>query len=279
MRRWLGSMTGVAALLLVTACGTPGIDPPTSADPSSTSQPADPVDLVGLWRVSEAADEGADTWLRLDARELVLWRDCGYLSGAWHADSVAFLATISASSGACADAGEMATADWLTSAWSYEATDIGWQLLDREGSPVAELTQDGAPEPVDNAPQEWTQPPEITDETRAAFEDPAPLPDDREPVTEDALIGRWEPVTDHPTDPFLEFGADGSWSGSDGCNGLGGGWRLDGDLLIATAGPQTAIGCAGEDLTVMGRLRASVESHRLTVYDITGEVQFIVQRS
>lgn len=278
MHRWLGTITGAAALLLLTACGGADTDPPASPDPSSTSPSADPIELVDLWRVSGADGEESDTWLRLDAGELVLWRDCGHLTGSWNASGTAFLATISTSSGACADAGEMATADWLASAWSYEATETGWQLLDREGSPVAELTQDGAPEPVHNAPAEWAHPPEITDETRAAFQEPAPLPDEAEPITAAELIGRWEPTTVYSTNPFIEFAADGSWSGSDGCNGLGGAWRLGG-VLLATAGPQTLIGCEGEDLTVQGRLRASVDGDLLTVYDAAGEVQFTVQRA
>ncbi|MEQ3540525.1 META domain-containing protein [Pseudonocardia tropica] len=43
---------------------------------------------------------------------------------------------------------------------------------------------------------------------------------------------------------FAEFAPDGTWTGSDGCNGQGGDWALDGDgALRATANPSTLIAC------------------------------------
>ena len=52
-----------------------------------------------------------------------------------------------------------------------------------------------------------------------------------------------------PPFPFLAFEDGRTWTGSDGCNGNGGGWMLDdGGRVLATAGPQTLMGCDGEDL-------------------------------
>ncbi|GAA1857763.1 hypothetical protein GCM10009772_37520 [Pseudonocardia alni subsp. carboxydivorans] len=43
---------------------------------------------------------------------------------------------------------------------------------------------------------------------------------------------------------FAEFAPDGTWTGSDGCNGQSGEWTLgDGGALRATAGLSTMIGC------------------------------------
>ena len=49
-----------------------------------------------------------------------------------------------------------------------------------------------------------------------------------------------------PAEPYAEFAPDGTWTGTDGCNGLGGVWRLAaGGLSLATTGPMTAMGCEG----------------------------------
>lgn len=72
----------------------------------------------------------------------------------------------------------------------------------------------------------------------------------------EAIVGTWYPLeidgyqvpeaseSTYP-DAYLEFGADGDWSGSDGCNGIGGSYRIEVDgSFAAQAGPQTEIGCA-----------------------------------
>lgn len=65
------------------------------------------------------------------------------------------------------------------------------------------------------------------------------------------LLGRWVPVSGagagSPRPPFIEFRADGRWTGSDGCNGQGGRWTLGRDgALHATANPSTMMACDGE---------------------------------
>jgi hypothetical protein len=47
-----------------------------------------------------------------------------------------------------------------------------------------------------------------------------------------------------PNDPVLVFKADGTWSGSDGCNGLQGTYSIgQRGAFSATVGPQHMIGC------------------------------------
>jgi META domain len=64
----------------------------------------------------------------------------------------------------------------------------------------------------------------------------------------DALVGRWVPVGDAgraaPTRPFVELAADGTYTGSDGCNRTRGPWSagLDGTLHVGP-GPSTRMAC------------------------------------
>ncbi|MFP5023281.1 META domain-containing protein [Pseudonocardia phyllosphaerae] len=59
------------------------------------------------------------------------------------------------------------------------------------------------------------------------------------------LLGRWFPADGTGQGRvFAEFEPDGSWHGSDGCNGQGGTWSLGPDGTVdATANPSTLIGC------------------------------------
>ncbi|MGO1279418.1 MAG: hypothetical protein ACTMIB_11995, partial [Cellulosimicrobium funkei] len=49
--------------------------------------------------------------------------------------------------------------------------------------------------------------------------------------------GRWEPAARSSTDPHVVFREDGTWSGSDGCNGGGGAWALDDGGRLVLVGP------------------------------------------
>ncbi len=81
-----------------------------------------------------------------------------------------------------------------------------------------------------------------------ASDDPAAGP---VPATAEQLVGTW--VTgesyDSPELPFLAFAADGSWSGSDGCNGNSGEWSISSDgALTTSAGLSTLMACSGAPL-------------------------------
>jgi heat shock protein HslJ len=91
------------------------------------------------------------------------------------------------------------------------------------------------------------------------------------------LHGRWrtgEAAADG-TRPSLTFDRDGTYTGSDGCNGIGGRWvLLTGNRVLLTASGQTAMGC--DNLQPVGSWVAeartvSIGNGTLTLYDATGE--------
>lgn len=74
----------------------------------------------------------------------------------------------------------------------------------------------------------------------------APLPTNLTPVGD--LTGRWIPVDDvgdHPA--YVEFAADGTWTGSDGCTPTGGSWLAgpDGAFLATARTLMTFVACPG----------------------------------
>src|SRR5690348_3848681 len=109
----------VAALTLVGACVMSGCSsystpspgpnvpgPTTKATPTKPVAPSEPPDaLVGMWRVTSAAGEPADTVLRLsgpDPFDLILFRDCGEFTGEWSGGTGgAFIAEVDGFASAC----------------------------------------------------------------------------------------------------------------------------------------------------------------------------------
>lgn len=266
----------LSAALLAGCAGTPtppdALESPPVAGPG-TSDASQALGLVGLWRVSGTTDEEPDTWLRLDALEFQLWRDCGFIMGSWTAGEEAFIASSYGANGDCVEGG-LPTVDWLESATAYERTGEGWQLTDAAGAVVASLAVDGAPRPIETAAEFYAQPPEVTAQTREAFQRTVPLPAGIEAATVEPLTGRWVPVAfTGATDPHVDFAADGSWEGSDGCNGAGGRWAsgLDGEFL-ATSGPSTLIGCEGAPVPVWvaGARSAGFDGDQLLLLDRDG---------
>ncbi|NQX27684.1 META domain-containing protein [Microbacteriaceae bacterium VKM Ac-2854] len=90
--------------------------------------------------------------------------------------------------------------------------------------------------------------------------------------TADQLVGRWVTGTEYdvPTVPFLLIADDGTWTGSDGCNGVQGEWAIDdaGDLTVE-AGPSTLIFCEGVNLPQLfsEAVSARVDGGRLRLFD------------
>lgn len=245
-------MPVIALLLLVGCVGqSPGdLDPNPDSPPMAGTPVAGEsaaLGLVNLWRVHGADGEDHPTWLRLDAWDFQLWRDCGMIMGSWRATESLFLADANSASGDCASSG-MPTVAWLADATEFVPTSDGYDLLlGASGATVASLTIDGAPEPIPTAAEFYTEPPEITEEVRATFHKAAELPDGLLPATAVALEGKWVPVAYAvSTDPHVSFSAAGTWSGSDGCNGMSGRWTASGTgELLVTAGPSTLIYCEG----------------------------------
>ncbi|HRN28770.1 MAG TPA: hypothetical protein PK890_03575, partial [Terrimesophilobacter sp.] len=194
----------VVALTLLAGCATPG--PSSPADPGSGASESSAIELIGMWRVSDAEGESVDTWLRLDAYDFMLWRDCGVISGSWAASERLLLAGVHSAMGGCVTGNTLPTVAWLESVASYRASVDGWELLDANGATVATLRIDGKPAPHPDIIDYLTEAPEITDETRALFRGAVPLPAQLTAPTATELLGRWNPVGEgEGTDAHVEF--------------------------------------------------------------------------
>lgn len=243
---------------------------------ASIAAESDPVELIGLWRL-EGVDEEAGAILRLDLRDVSLWRECGAVKGDWRADhSGLFVAYMSSWSGECGDA-EEAIPTWLHEVTGFRSDGGRSVLVDHAGATVARLLPGERPEVPSTISQEQADPPVVTGETRAALKPAAALPDGIAPADEDALLGRWVPVEDAagPEPPFVEFHAGGEWDGSDGCNGQGGRWTVGPDgALAAAVGASTDIGCDNVEVGswLSNASRAGFEGAELLLLDADGDV-------
>jgi heat shock protein HslJ len=96
-------------------------------------------------------------------------------------------------------------------------------------------------------------------------------------TTADQLVGTWVVGErfETPNQPYLTIIDDGTWRGSDGCNGVEGTWELSaGGKLEVTAGPSTMMYCEGKPLPSLfaAAKAASVADETLTLMDDAGEV-------
>jgi hypothetical protein len=275
----------------------------------SRSAGADGADLVNLWRVSGAAEEGTATWLRLDRTEFHLWRDCGVISGDWRASADLFLASVVGADGTCLPVGTIPAVPWLESATGRRATDDGWVLTGADGTTLATLTIDSAPAVHTDAARSFTDPAPLSapptdgDESAAsrltaprlpaprrpaarlpdplpttpasALPEPPVLPAGTVPATAADLAGRWVPAgLTVPTDPHVLFRPDGSWSGSDGCNGNRGRWAVNGrGGFLATSGMSTMMFCEGAPVPawLAAARRAGMDAGRLRLFAGDGD--------
>ncbi len=267
-------------VLVLTACAQvpggqvdPSSDSPLPASPHAGAESA-AIGLVNIWRVSGAEGETTDTWLRLDAPEFQLWRDCGMIQGSWGASESLFLASTDAASGECVTGATLPRVAWLESVTGYRAQGAGWELNDANGAVVATLTIDGKPDAIPTAAEFYTEPPVITDAMREELRQPAALPEGSSPATPENLVGRWLPVAiSGATDPHVLFAADGTWTGSDGCNGGQGRWGADGaGGLLTTSGASTLMACDGAPVPfwVAEARLASVDGGVLRLLDAGG---------
>lgn len=245
---WRTALAVVAVLALV-SCAAPETAAP---DPShSRSGPADPVALIGMWTLAGvgAAD---GTVVGVTPAELTIYQSCGELLATWNADSQGlFIADVMGSNGGC---DPETPVPWLTKAAGYRLDgNSNTALLDMDGRIVARLVASPAPPRPDR--ESFT----VTDEFRRSFDPPAALPARLTPAGRRELAGRWVPVRGGSKalkQPYLEMRTDGRWSGSDGCNGSGGGWVVGpAGTVLATSGVSTLIGC--DNVAVGGWLSAA----------------------
>lgn len=248
MRRWsvVTAMLVALSLGVVTAVVVGADDQPAPGSPASGSAAADPQQLVGTWTLTgEAGFE--DREVRLHAGGRLSLRDGGCtLGGGWSATSSGLMIMyIDVASSECRDLDPAFVL--FEGVQRYELADEAVSLDDLAGARVALLTD---PQPPADPSERYVTP----QQTRE-------LPDGvRVPSFETLTDGRWIPVTTVGSDywptakrPHAAFDDVGRWSGSDGCNGLGGRWSMEptsGQWLASTGG-QTEIGCNNVDVSTM----------------------------
>ena len=230
----------VAAVLALVSCAVSG-SAESAAPAASRAEPgpSDPIALVGMWKLTGIGAE-AGTVVGLTPALLTIYRSCGEMLAPWSADSQGlFIADVMASNGGCNPETRFL---WLTKAAGYRLDGSSHaELLDVDGGIVAHLVAGGEP------PRPDRESFEVTDEFRRSFDSPAVLPPRLTPADRRELPGRWVPGgagSKALEQPYLDIRADGRWSGSDGCNGSGGGWVVGpAGTLLATSGVSTLIGC------------------------------------
>jgi hypothetical protein len=211
--------------------GTPRPTPRPTA-PVTATVPTDPAELVGVWQVGRGGRSTTAT-LRLGA-ELSVREPCGVVFGEWRADRGGrFIGRIDSGYRACVSSrtGEFG-APWMAQVESYRVDGSSRLLLDASGSVVATLT----PAASTSRPKR----PSWLDQTRR------PLPNGLQPATvADLVLHRWQAVVAQLNPrSYLQFDPDTAWSGSDGCNGVGGRYQIGGGgELLLVSGLVTAVGC------------------------------------
>lgn len=234
------------AALLLAACADPSVH---GAQPTTIDEPA-PVALtdarkaVGTWTVGGTATD-KDAVVQIGTG-MKLWLDCGLVEGSYLLGTDGTLLTDAwAGSGSCELPGVPA---WLDDAASLATAGDAIVLLDADGAATATLRPGGTPKVPADVSADLVKDPVLDDALRAALDPASPaLPEGVTATTTDKLVGRWlpaEPVGD-PEASFLDLAADGTWTGSDGCNGAQGLWLSDKGSWRATSGPQTLIYCEG----------------------------------
>jgi len=249
-----------AAALVLTGCAADQAGSSPTVGPGSTAESTS-IGLVNVWRVSGVADEQP---------------------GSWRATDTLFLAYVNSATDECVPGASIPELPWLESVTGYRPAGDGWELTGADGTVLASLTIDGKPDPIPTVIDSLTEPPRITADVRAALARPAAAPADATPATADDLAGRWVPVGfDDYTDPHVLFEPDGTWSGSDGCNGNAGRWVVDpAGTILTTGGMSTAMGCAGELVPswVIDARVVVLDDDRLRLLDTDGAELGLLER-
>ncbi|MGC4940768.1 META domain-containing protein [Kribbella sp. DT2] len=111
---------------------------------------------------------------------------------------------------------------------------------------------------------------------------PAPAVSSATPVVaSQQLAGTWRPLkldgfsalkTSRPDNPTLTFNPDGTWTGSDGCNGLGGTFSIgQRGEFTGTAGSQRLIECANVPHTAVLQTAKRITADRTTLKFYAGD--------
>ncbi|MBT2516932.1 META domain-containing protein [Streptomyces sp. ISL-90] len=82
-------------------------------------------------------------------------------------------------------------------------------------------------------------------------------------------VGTWGD-TSASTEPSLVLAADGTLTGTDGCNRLAGGWSMDGTTITFEQVATTRMFCEGVDTWLSGLATATIIDETMTVLDASG---------
>lgn len=86
---------------------------------------------------------------------------------------------------------------------------------------------------------------------------------------DEQVLGTW--VSDENGNPFLRFKEDGRLSGSDGCNGLGGEYTVEDEVVTIDRGASTLKACPGVDDWLRGVTSVTIDGDTMTVMDKSDE--------
>ena len=243
MRR---ALLAAGLLLAVAGCG---------GTPAGAAAQPDPAALVGGWSAG-----GLRVLLDTDGVEVV--DGCATALGSWRADAAGRFVSSTDAVLPCPD-GSGAAPAWLGTAGGFRFDGADAVLLDRAGGELVRLV------PAEPAPGTGTVDPARPGTGRAVASGPAPAaPDGAGPAGPDALTGSWTAGAGAE----VEFAADGTWSGTDGCNGTGGAWTAgpDGGFLATAAAVRTLIACDGPG--GQPDVGASLATARAAAVDPSGEL-------
>ena len=270
----LAASAGVALVVLIPRHRPAAAEPATPATQRVSA-------LVGLWAVT-AGGEPSSTRLQVDADSLRVWRACGDVSGHWRASPEGgFVASFNAFSGPCSTAQTQAAAaqtlsslPWISNARGFRITATGWEALSRDGTVLATFRPGTRPTVPPTVASSEADPPVLSASQRADIDGPrAPFPTGLRPATTVALVGTWLPAKGGPGS--VTFNRDGTYKGSDGCNGYGGQWISGpGGSLVVTASGSTMIGCAGTNVPfeASSATRAAFDGDTLVLVASDGHV-------
>lgn len=100
---------------------------------------------------------------------------------------------------------------------------------------------------------------------------------DSSPSDPASPVGQWG--SDEPSEPGIAFASDGTYTGSDSCNGHGGSWRDDGGTIYLD-GYMTAMMCLdGGDQWIAGTRTFIVRGDVLHGFDDNGDPTGTLRRS
>lgn len=263
--RSLAASLAVATAVLLVGCTPSGAERPESVTttapaspaPSAADAGADPLELMGTWRVSEADGDEPGTAVRIEPGGFEISRSCGTVLGSWVADDTELRATVTGWAQTC---DPPSLARWIEDAASYELSPDGLTLRSDDGDRLALLLADD---------------PLVTDaRTRDHFAGISSWPAGLEPAEGDEILGEWVPTGDFTTDPHVVFSAAGRWSATDGCNAGSGRWILSArGSFDSTLGQSTLMGCDGAQVPTWVRSArgAGMDGDELVLLDIDGE--------